>query len=214
MGATFRSAVLSGNWEGNRRNRRALWTRDDKQWRTRIPLYRLQAFVCTHRNRRYALRKEHPVRKRHHSVQSHTKSHQSMDTSTASPHHRHLDKRHRPGSRSTTAERALKENFTPLKATFSCKNYHDELVGERISLEDHGMLYQLEQLNATMIRQLPRKIVPLPLQATILAAYHATPLAGHTGIQKVLANRSAFLVARDEQGGSQSGARLRTLSSD
>jgi hypothetical protein len=79
--------------------------------------------------------------------------------------------------------RAMKEKTTPLKAVFSCKKYHDEPIGQRIILEE-GILYQLEQPKATRIRQLQRKIVPLSLRATILAAYHATPLAGHTGVYK------------------------------
>jgi hypothetical protein len=78
---------------------------------------------------------------------------------------------------------ALKEKSTPLKATFRRKKCHAELIGQRIILED-GMLYQLEQPKATRIRQLQRKIVPLSLRTTILAAYHATPMAGHTGVYK------------------------------
>jgi hypothetical protein len=50
---------------------------------------------------------------------------------------------------------------------------------------EEGILYQLEQPKATRIRQLQRKVVPLTLRPTILAAYHVTPLAGHTGVYKM-----------------------------
>ena len=72
----------------------------------------------------------------------------------------------------------------PARAQFTTKKYHTELSNQRIILEN-GILYQLEQPKATRIRRLQRKIVPLSLRATILAAYHATPLAGHTGIYKM-----------------------------
>jgi hypothetical protein len=47
-----------------------------------------------------------------------------------------------------------------------------------------GVVYQLEQPKVTRIRQFQRKVVPITLRAMILAAYHATPLAGHTGVYK------------------------------
>ena len=83
--------------------------------------------------------------------------------------------------------RLLKDSIantsTPPRARFTNKTYHTELMQGRIILED-GILYQLEQPKASRIRQLQRKIVPGTLRPTILAAYHATPLAGHTGLYK------------------------------
>ena len=78
---------------------------------------------------------------------------------------------------------ALEQDLIPARAQFTNKKYHTELTSQRLILEN-GLLYQIEQPKATRIRQLQRKIVPLSLRATILAAYHATPLAGHTGIYK------------------------------
>ena len=79
---------------------------------------------------------------------------------------------------------ALQNKTIPLKTLFTNKKYHNELTSQRLCLEN-GMIYQLEeQPMATRIRQLQRKVVPSTLQPTILAAYHATSLAGHTGVYK------------------------------
>lgn len=61
--------------------------------------------------------------------------------------------------------------------------YHSELTSQRLILEE-GIIYQLEQPKATRLRQLQRKVVPTTLRTIILAAYHATLLAGHTGVYK------------------------------
>ncbi len=78
---------------------------------------------------------------------------------------------------------ALQTNVTPSRSLFANKKYHTELTSQRFCLEN-GIIYQLEQPMATRIRQLQRKVVPSTLRPTILAAYHATPLAGHTGVYK------------------------------
>jgi hypothetical protein len=76
------------------------------------------------------------------------------------------------------------ENGTPLtKGPLENTRYHKEWLEGRLETEN-GILYQLEVPKATRIRQLRRKIVPITLRPTILAAYHATPLAGHTGFYK------------------------------
>jgi hypothetical protein len=78
---------------------------------------------------------------------------------------------------------ALQTDTDLEKATLIKKQYHTEWKEGRLEHEN-GIVYQLEVPKATKIRQLRRKIVPTTLQATILAAYHATPLAGHTGVYK------------------------------
>jgi hypothetical protein len=78
---------------------------------------------------------------------------------------------------------ALENDRTAKRSQFTAKKYHTQLTHERLIVKD-GILYQLEQPKATRIRQLQRKVAPLSLRATILAAYHATPLAGHAGIYK------------------------------
>jgi hypothetical protein len=80
-------------------------------------------------------------------------------------------------------KQALKNKTIPLRALFTNKKCHNELTSHCLCLEN-GMIYQFEQPMATRIRQLQRKVVPLTLRPTILAAYHATPLAGHTGVCK------------------------------
>ena len=78
---------------------------------------------------------------------------------------------------------ALQAKTMPLKNLVANKKHHAELTSQRSCLEE-GMICQLEQPMATRIRQLQRKVVPSTLRPTILAAYHATPLAGHTGVHK------------------------------
>jgi hypothetical protein len=46
------------------------------------------------------------------------------------------------------------------------------------------VIYQYEEPKATKIRQLRRRVVPKRMRDTIITAYHATPLAGHTGYYK------------------------------
>jgi hypothetical protein len=70
-----------------------------------------------------------------------------------------------------------------LKATLEKKAYYKEWSEGKLNVED-GILYQLEEPKASRIRQLQRRVVPKSLIPTILAAYHATPLAGHTGLYK------------------------------
>ena len=79
---------------------------------------------------------------------------------------------------------ALQNKIIPLRALFTNKKYHNELTSHHLCLEN-GMIYRLEQPMATRIRQLQRKVVPLTLCPTVIAAYqHVTPLAGHTGVYK------------------------------
>jgi hypothetical protein len=76
------------------------------------------------------------------------------------------------------------ENQTDLqRAPLTNKKYHDEWREGKLE-QENGMMYQLELPKATRIRQLRQKVVPHTLRPTIMAAYHATPLAGHTGLYK------------------------------
>ena len=76
------------------------------------------------------------------------------------------------------------ENGTRLdKAKLTNKGYYDQWAKGRLEAEDE-LIYQYEEPKVTRIRQLRRRVVPRNLRSTIIAAYHATPLAGHTGIYK------------------------------
>jgi hypothetical protein len=79
--------------------------------------------------------------------------------------------------------KALTEETELIRAGLSNKTYHTEWKKGKLEQEE-GIIYQLEEPKATRIRQLRRKVVPPTLRRTILAAYHATPLAGHTGFYK------------------------------
>jgi hypothetical protein len=66
------------------------------------------------------------------------------------------------------------------KAALHDKTYHKEWSNGKLELDD-GVLYQYEEPKATRIRQLRRRVVPTRLRDLIITAYHATPMAGHTG---------------------------------
>ena len=63
------------------------------------------------------------------------------------------------------------------------KEYFHEWTKGRLEI-DEGIVYQLEAPRLSKIRQLRRKVVPKTLRQTVLAAYHAIPLAGHMGVYK------------------------------
>ena len=69
------------------------------------------------------------------------------------------------------------------KAQLNNKGFYEQWAKGKIERED-GLLFQYEEPKVTRIRQLRRRVVPRSLRQTIIAAYHATPLAGHTGIYK------------------------------
>jgi hypothetical protein len=90
----------------------------------------------------------------------------------------------------TTADQDLSlvltslQNETALqRAPLTKKKYHDEWKDGKLE-HKNGTVYQLEVPKATRIWQLRRRVVPINLRPTIMAAYHATPLAGHTGLYK------------------------------
>jgi hypothetical protein len=83
----------------------------------------------------------------------------------------------------TLIKAALEANHDLSKSRLDNKAYHKEWTEGKLELKE-GVLYQLEVPKATRIRQLQRRVVPRSLRPTILAAYHATPLAGHTGFYK------------------------------
>ena len=49
---------------------------------------------------------------------------------------------------------------------------------------DNGLLVEYEEPKAKHIRQLQRVVVPPALRPTVIASYHATPMAGHVGFYK------------------------------
>jgi hypothetical protein len=77
----------------------------------------------------------------------------------------------------------LMNNAELQRAPLENKRYHKEWAEGKLEVKD-GIIFQLEEPKASRIRQLQRRVVPKSLIPTILAAYHATPLAGHTGLYK------------------------------
>jgi hypothetical protein len=78
---------------------------------------------------------------------------------------------------------ALETNQPLEKAPLHDKKYFDDWTKGKLELED-SVIYQYEEPKATQIRQLRRRVVPKRLRNVIITAYHATPLAGHTGVFK------------------------------
>jgi hypothetical protein len=80
--------------------------------------------------------------------------------------------------------KAALETDTPLvKASLHEKKYYNEWSKDKLELTE-GIIYQYEEPKATKIRQVRRRVVPQRLRQLIITAYHATPLAGHTGYYK------------------------------
>jgi hypothetical protein len=77
----------------------------------------------------------------------------------------------------------LEQNQQLLKAALHEKRYFGEWTKGKLEVEK-GIVYQYEEPKATKIRQLRRRVVPKRLRDTIITAYHATPMAGHTGYYK------------------------------
>jgi len=63
------------------------------------------------------------------------------------------------------------------------KQYHDAWDKGKLEFEE-GILYYTDEPKAINIRQLRRRVVPPTLQDTVITAYHATPLAGHSGMYR------------------------------
>jgi hypothetical protein len=63
------------------------------------------------------------------------------------------------------------------------KQYHDAWEKGQLEQED-GIIYHTGEPKWTQIRQLRRRVVPKSLRQLIITAYHATPLAGHSGIYR------------------------------
>ncbi len=65
----------------------------------------------------------------------------------------------------------------------SNKKYHEAWEKGQLEHED-GLLFHSGEPRLTQIRQLRRRVVPNSLRHLIITAYHATPLAGHSGIYR------------------------------
>jgi hypothetical protein len=63
------------------------------------------------------------------------------------------------------------------------KRYHDAWEKGQLEQED-GIIYHTGEPKWTQIRQLRRRVVPKSLRQLVITAYHATPLAGHSGIYR------------------------------
>lgn len=71
----------------------------------------------------------------------------------------------------------------PAKHQFEAKEYYVELV-KGCLFHEGGIVYQTEAPAGRRIRQLVRTVVPKDLRRVVFTAYHASPLAGHTGVFK------------------------------
>ena len=82
--------------------------------------------------------------------------------------------------------KAALENSTPLsRAALREKAYHDEWQANRLELED-GIIYRYEVTRRRSVMQLRTRVVPRTLRSTVIAACHASPTAGHTGLHKTV----------------------------
>lgn len=63
------------------------------------------------------------------------------------------------------------------------KTYFEEFQAGRLEAED-GILYHYEEPFKARHRLLRTKVVPLSLRRTVVAACHASPMAGHSGINR------------------------------
>lgn len=55
---------------------------------------------------------------------------------------------------------------------------------EDLYVLDEGLVHKWERPKGTRVRQVLRRTVPRSLRRAIIAAYHATPMAGHVGLAK------------------------------
>lgn len=73
---------------------------------------------------------------------------------------------------------AIKKGERLARARLQDKAYWPAYERGRLTVEDE-VLYEYEEPKAMHIRQLRRAVVPRRLRDVIIAAYHATPIAGH-----------------------------------
>jgi ribosomal protein L21E len=78
---------------------------------------------------------------------------------------------------------ALEEEAHLERHRFANKAYHAAWEKGQLEHQD-GLIYHTGEPRLTQIRQLRRRVVPKSLRQTIITAYHATPLAGHSGIYR------------------------------
>ena len=97
---------------------------------------------------------------------------------------------HKKWAEATSAERdlaiimeALQTDAHVERHRIANKKYHEAWEKGQLETED-GLLYHTGEPRLTQIRQLRRKVVPRPLRQLVITAYHATPLAGHSGIYR------------------------------
>lgn len=78
---------------------------------------------------------------------------------------------------------ALREDRHLERHKVANKRYHDAWEKGQLEQED-GIIYHTGEPRWTQIRQLRRRVVPKSLRQLVITAYHATPLAGHSGIYR------------------------------
>ena len=78
---------------------------------------------------------------------------------------------------------ALENDHIVDKALLVKKEFHKEWKNGTLETEA-GISYQFEEPRKAMKRQLRRRVVPMSLRRIIIAAYHASPVAGHMDFYK------------------------------
>lgn len=78
---------------------------------------------------------------------------------------------------------ALRANLPPDRHRLVNKQYFDAWDKGQLEEED-GILYHTVEPRLQHMRQLWRRVVPKTLRHVIITAYHATPLAGHSGMYR------------------------------
>ena len=94
---------------------------------------------------------------------------------------------HQKWAEATSKERDLARILEALKTgthlerhRIANKQYHDAWEKGQLEQED-GIIYHIGEPRWTQVRQLRRRVVPKILRQLVITAYHATPLAGHSG---------------------------------
>ena len=75
-------------------------------------------------------------------------------------------------------------NDTPLQRHQLAKKAYFEAWDKGQLTLDEGILFFTEEPKTIDVRQLLRRVVPRTLRHVVITAFHATPLAGHSGIHK------------------------------
>ncbi|CAJ1965609.1 unnamed protein product [Cylindrotheca closterium] len=74
--------------------------------------------------------------------------------------------------------KAIRNNKKVDRSKLTNPTYASELNRGKLEIENGILVYQFKEPKLAPMRQLRRAVVPPRLRATIIAAYHASPMAG------------------------------------